>query len=1470
MSLLFRNPAPSPRSAAPPSAFPTGLQAAGSRERSGKGGGGDVRKRVSRTDMDFEQALRTDQTVLLREGRDVNRLGDQSPTPSNAPSPSRSPVPLPAPALSRSRSPAMPNPATPTIVPPTPSPSRDPPTSASASRSPMLPSTPTTASTTSSTTDVFYDAEDPDYQTKRRSLYRSPGTASSPDLATLVRKAKQRGVLPTGLSISKDKRSEPPPPLPTAHSMHTPSTSPTKTRQRSSTSSFTGSPSGPNSPMPSSAKKNRLLKHQYSGIMSPSPSSPSGHDWAAASSNNLDGGTFKNAKSSMRAKTTAFWGKMLGQGSVRDRSKSDAYSSSSSLRLDDVPPVPPIPSPQQRPVMSPVSDVFSRPTSPPPPSNLSKPLPSIDHLQAAADRSATDFDFDDQSVVVVNHSPHRSRARSRSRSPNNTVRRHADPMGKMSGHSKRRSMSVGEIDLKKAMAESSSTTPLPLSGLSREMRNSDSGMKGVLSDFEGQLSEFDRSISSGSLDLQMPGTPLAPARSYGQGSRPPPLRQAFSAPIPTFSSYDDRPGSATTIRTETTESYVEAPTVTVGLASANAPREGEEGAPRASPVEQPVVPPRSSSLHSPLPHRTRGPAGPRPFPPSSAARTLSNPRLSSYGSPHGHSPSKDSNRLWVNPRSAAFSSEPSLITGGDDGGISPPLSALSQQDLTSQIHGLRRFPSNVTNNSQDPVDVETKGKDLATRCWDEDEEFLAKEKIAEWLGGIGVVNKVALRYYMDRFDFGGLRLDLAFRRFCAKLFLKAETQQVDRILEEFSRRYWECNPGNLFGNPGVVHAVSYSLLLLNTDLHVADIATRMSKNQFVRNTLSTIQMQLQPTRSTGSTSDLGYDDMSSTRSPSSDAGDTVRSRPKRSDSITSWNSITRDMVIANLGQSLGGSNAQGSAGSSGILVKNDSTISVSNTNSSNAESKMPSTLVSSITYDRNWESDMESLLKDMYSAIKNQQVLQPLSSVVLNQGPLMRNRSLRVQPDRLATLKRGSIRGIQSILGAPQNAGSPYSSNSSVDGRASPAPSFATSAHEGVHGSTLSFMTPALGFASNLSHTIIRETQEDDDRSHQSDETADTTISISDEELALLGAPWAKEGMLCRKQYNESAGKRAKSKAWLDVFVVIQQGELNMFTFGGHAGGSQGVVGGGNWLENANSVGTVRLAHSLAHALPPPGYNRQRPHCMVLTLSNGAVYFFQAGTEELVNEWVSTCNYWAARQSKEPLTGGVSNMEYGWNRVADPLHHGRSLSDDESIRATDYGDNLSVRSGRSSKSKFGKRDPAATVRGGNSPWADRTHINEWKEPQAPSVPSNHDEEGQLEALKKHVKALTKELQEHNEHRGPMMALYPARSSNSGKALANWEKRSKYLLTEIVKYELYIESLQGAMALRFKKRGEKALERALHRDALDDGDDNDPYSAKKWKGRPDEETIAESDETTGAGKRGSPTHRREMAEVEEGM
>ena len=133
----------------------------------------------------------------------------------------------------------------------------------------------------SSSNDLFYDAEEPDYQTKRRSMYRSQGTASSPDLATLVRKAKQRANIKPG-SNNKDKRHEVAPPLPT--SPNPPPNSTPRHRQRSSTSS-----SGNTMPTttPTTAQKGKLQKP------SPSTGASSGAERVPPTSSGHDDGSVK-------------------------------------------------------------------------------------------------------------------------------------------------------------------------------------------------------------------------------------------------------------------------------------------------------------------------------------------------------------------------------------------------------------------------------------------------------------------------------------------------------------------------------------------------------------------------------------------------------------------------------------------------------------------------------------------------------------------------------------------------------------------------------------------------------------------------------------------------------------------------------------------------------------------------------------------------------------------------------------------------------------------------------------------------------------------------------------------------------------------------------------------------------------------------------------------------------------------------
>ncbi|QRW24132.1 Sec7 guanine nucleotide exchange factor [Rhizoctonia solani] len=791
-------------------------------------------------------------------------------------------------------------------------------------------------------------------------------------------------------------------------------------------------------------------------------------------------------------------------------------------------------------------------------------------------------------------------------------------------------------------------------------------------------------------------------------------------------------------------------------------------------------------------------------------------------------------------RSAASASEPSLLEGIAAGSPTTAFVSLATTPpfgknllgSESETNDWSRIPWRPKINRRGSsgaasTDMDGRGKELANKCWEEDESFLAKEKIAEWLGGTAAINKIALRYYMDNFDFTRMRLDGAFRHLCTKLYLKAETQQVDRILEEFSRRFWDCNRGSVYASPSIVHAIAYSLLLLNTDLHIAELTSHMSKNQFVRNTWAVIQDQIRAPelpKSPGSGS--GSTVMEPLKSPINIERGQFSQEQLRSQAHLAGESTPELVLDEDEGQLGDGSEHLTRKQRSGSLNSwrsgsREGQLPMNTSNPSVTDASDPKTLrvVHAVVSVRGWDSEMEMLLKEMYNSVKHQQILQPLTglspperqSMSLSPGmtTLSRTRSQRSHVgaggDRITSLKRGSIRGLQSLLLAQ----SPYGSNSTVDGRISPSPSFATSIGEGVP-TPNSLFAPTIGFASNLSHTIIKEAQEDDVGSVKSDVTSSTIISITDEELALLGPPWAKEGMLCRKQYWESAGKRAKVKTWMDVFVVIQKGELSMFVFGetsAHTGGGN-QVGGGNWVSNANCVGKVVLAHALAHTLPPPGYNRQRPHCFVLTLASGAVFFFQAGTEDLVNEWVMTCNYWAARQSKEPLSGGVSNMEYGWNRALEMIQSG-NVED----RRVDSSDAQSVRSGRN----LNMRMPA-------SPYSsERIFIHDWTGPMHSVMPSTHDEETQMEALQKQANLLKQELHIHNELRQPMMNMYIPRSTNAVKASNNWERRSQYLLSEIVKYDSYVDSLRSAMSQRLKRRGEKALERALVASRPDEDD-----------------------------------------------
>jgi hypothetical protein len=158
-------------SSPPPSAFPARAALAPT----------PADRRASRTDLDFERALASSGTVQLHES-DISILGaDALPTPPPKPAARRGTT-----SSHHHPLPQLPPPGTPIVVPPSP---------------------------------AF--ADDGAHATRRRSMYRAPGMASSPDLATLVRKTKRERELPrppdelraraatSAAPITPDRRLEP-------------------------------------------------------------------------------------------------------------------------------------------------------------------------------------------------------------------------------------------------------------------------------------------------------------------------------------------------------------------------------------------------------------------------------------------------------------------------------------------------------------------------------------------------------------------------------------------------------------------------------------------------------------------------------------------------------------------------------------------------------------------------------------------------------------------------------------------------------------------------------------------------------------------------------------------------------------------------------------------------------------------------------------------------------------------------------------------------------------------------------------------------------------------------------------------------------------------------------------------------------------------------------------------------------------
>lgn len=101
-------------------------------------------------------------------------------------------------------------------------------------------------------------------------------------------------------------------------------------------------------------------------------------------------------------------------------------------------------------------------------------------------------------------------------------------------------------------------------------------------------------------------------------------------------------------------------------------------------------------------------------------------------------------------------------------------------------------------------DLETTEGDIrrARQIFVGDEEVVSKAGAAAWLGQTTPTSSRTRKAYMDLFDWNGVNILAAFRELCGKLLVKAESQQLDRVIDAFSERWCNCNPNHGFKDRG--------------------------------------------------------------------------------------------------------------------------------------------------------------------------------------------------------------------------------------------------------------------------------------------------------------------------------------------------------------------------------------------------------------------------------------------------------------------------------------------------------------------------------------------------------------------------------------------------------------------------------------------------------------------------------------------
>ncbi|PAA89773.1 hypothetical protein BOX15_Mlig000993g4 [Macrostomum lignano] len=117
------------------------------------------------------------------------------------------------------------------------------------------------------------------------------------------------------------------------------------------------------------------------------------------------------------------------------------------------------------------------------------------------------------------------------------------------------------------------------------------------------------------------------------------------------------------------------------------------------------------------------------------------------------------------------------------------------------------------------------------------EERLDQAVLGDFLSDNDDYSRQVMYAYVDQQNFENMDFVSALRKFLESFRLPGEAQKIDRLVEKFASRYFECNQNNtIFSSADAAYVLAYSIIMLTTDLHSSQIKAhnKMSKESYIK------------------------------------------------------------------------------------------------------------------------------------------------------------------------------------------------------------------------------------------------------------------------------------------------------------------------------------------------------------------------------------------------------------------------------------------------------------------------------------------------------------------------------------------------------------------------------------------------------------------------------------------------------------